>query len=57
MGTVEVSSVMRTALGVPIELANDVQVGVMAESRLGAGRPYDSMLGVCFVAPALAVVL
>jgi len=46
MGTVEVSSVMRTALGVPIELANDVQVGVMAESRLGAGRPYDSMLGV-----------
>jgi glucokinase len=37
---------LRAALGVPIELANDVQVGVMAESRLGAGRPYSSMLGI-----------
>ena len=46
MGTVEVAAPMRNALGVPIELANDVQVGVMAESRLGAGRPYSSMLGI-----------
>ena len=46
LGTVEVAAPMRTALGVPIELANDVQVGVMAESQLGAGRPYDSMLGI-----------
>lgn len=46
LGTIEVASPLRTALGVPIELANDVQVGVMAESRLGAGRPYSSMLGI-----------
>ena len=46
LGTVEVAGPMRQALGVPIELANDVQVGVMAESQLGAGRPYDSMLGI-----------
>lgn len=46
LGTVAVAGPMRTALGVPIELANDVQVGVMAESQLGAGRPYTSMLGV-----------
>ena len=46
LGTIEVSGPLRAALGVPIELANDVQVGVMAESRLGAGRPYSSMLGI-----------
>jgi glucokinase len=46
LGTIEVSAPLRAALGVPIELANDVQVGVMAESRLGAGRPYSSMLGI-----------
>lgn len=46
MGTVEVSSVLSENLGVPIALANDVQVGVMAESALGAGRPYSSMIGI-----------
>jgi len=46
LGTVAVTAPLRDALGVPIELANDVQVGVMAESRLGAGRPYSSMLGI-----------
>lgn len=46
LGTVAVTSVLRDALGVPIELANDVQVGIMAESKLGAGRPYTSMLGI-----------
>jgi glucokinase len=46
LGTIEVAAPLRDALGVPIELANDVQVGVMAESRLGAGRPYSSMLGI-----------
>jgi glucokinase len=45
MGTVEVSSVLHEHLGVPVALANDVQVGVMAESALGAGRPYSSMIG------------
>jgi len=46
LNTVAVAGPMRTALGVPVELANDVQVGVMAESQLGAGRPYSSILGV-----------
>ena len=46
LGTIAVTAPLRAALGVPIELANDVQVGVMAESRLGAGRPYSSMLGI-----------
>jgi glucokinase len=46
LGTIDVGEPLRAALGVPIELANDVQVGVMAESRLGAGRPYSSMLGI-----------
>ncbi|MFY9330062.1 MAG: ROK family protein [Candidatus Nanopelagicales bacterium] len=46
LGTVAVTSVLRDALGVPIELANDVQVGIMAESKLGAGRPYSSLLGI-----------
>lgn len=32
--------------GVPVELGNDVQVGVNAEVRLGAGREYNSLLGV-----------
>ena len=46
LGTIAVAGPLREAIGVPIELANDVQVGVMAESRLGAGRPYSSMLGI-----------
>ncbi len=32
--------------GCPVSLGNDVQVAVMAEYRLGAGRPYRSLLGV-----------
>lgn len=32
--------------GVPVELGNDVQVGVNAEVRLGAGREYTSLIGV-----------
>jgi glucokinase len=31
---------------VPVFLGNDVQVAVAAEARLGAGRPYRSLLGV-----------
>lgn len=31
---------------VPVFLGNDVQVAVAAEARLGAGRPYKSLLGV-----------
>ena len=33
-------------LGVPVALGNDVQVATDAEVALGAGRPYDSLLGV-----------
>ncbi len=32
--------------GIPISLGNDVQVGVDAEVRLGAGRAYRSLIGV-----------
>ena len=46
MGTVEVAAPLREALGVPVSIGNDVQVGVMAESQLGAGRPYASMIGI-----------
>lgn len=34
------------ALGTPVVVGNDVQVGTMAEYRLGAGRGFDSLLGV-----------
>jgi glucokinase len=37
---------LEKALGVPIILANDVEVAVDAEFRLGAGKPYSSLLGV-----------
>jgi glucokinase len=32
--------------GVPVSLGNDVQVATDAEHKLGAGRPYHSLLGV-----------
>jgi glucokinase len=34
------------ALGVPVSIGNDVSVAVEGEFHLGAGRPYDSILGV-----------
>jgi glucokinase len=34
------------ALGCEVRIGNDVQVAVEGEHRLGAGRPYDSLLGV-----------
>jgi glucokinase len=34
------------ALGPPVAVGNDVQVATMAEAKLGAGRPYRSLLGV-----------
>ena len=37
---------LRTRLGVPVFLGNDVGVAVDAEAALGAGRPFDSFLGV-----------
>jgi glucokinase len=33
-------------LGVPVSIGNDVQVATQAEFDLGAGKPYDSVLGV-----------
>lgn len=33
--------------GLPVALANDVQVAVNAEVHVGAGRPFDSLIGVC----------
>jgi glucokinase len=34
------------ALGVPVRLANDVDVATLAEFELGAGAPYQDLLGV-----------
>jgi glucokinase len=33
-------------LGTPVRVGNDVQVAVNAEKKLGAGRPYNSFIGV-----------
>jgi glucokinase len=38
--------VLSQELGVPVYLGNDVDVAVAAEFRLGAGKPFTSMLGV-----------
>jgi glucokinase len=38
--------VLADALGTKVRLGNDVQVATDAESALGAGRPYKSLLGV-----------
>jgi glucokinase len=48
-GTFPLAKTLRAALGVgglSIRVGNDVQVAVDAEVKLGAGRPYDSLLGV-----------
>ena len=39
-------STLQSALGTRIVLGNDVAVATTAEFELGAGRPYDSLLGV-----------
>ncbi|GAC1320848.1 MAG: ROK family protein [Thermoleophilaceae bacterium] len=41
-----VAAELAEALGVDVTIGNDVQVATVAEFRLGAGRPYDSVLGV-----------
>ena len=46
LGTVKVVEPMLQSLGAPVVLANDVQVAVIAEDQLGAGRDYSSVLGV-----------
>jgi len=42
----EVGHELEAALGCPVTLGNDVQVATDAEFALGAGRRYDSLLGV-----------
>ena len=45
-GRFELAATLEQALGAPVFVGNDVQVATDAEFRLGAGRPYRSMLGV-----------
>ncbi len=40
------SSTLANALGAPVRIDNDVQVAVLGELELGAGKPYSSFLGV-----------
>jgi glucokinase len=41
-----VGAELRKALGAPVAIGNDVQVATDAEFKLGAGKPYRSLLGV-----------
>jgi glucokinase len=41
-----VAAELGKALGAPVAIGNDVQVATEAEYRLGAGKPYGSLLGV-----------
>jgi glucokinase len=45
-GTFPLGPTLSKALGVQVKLGNDVQVATAAEFKLGAGRLYDSLLGV-----------
>jgi glucokinase len=45
-GTFPLASKLKVALGAEVRVGNDVQVATDAEFKLGAGRPYDSLLGV-----------
>ena len=45
-GTFELAKTLSDTLGSPVRVGNDVQVAIRAEHQLGAGRPYDSLLGV-----------
>ena len=42
----ELAAALSERLGAKVHLGNDVQVATQAEFRLGAGKPYDSVLGV-----------
>ncbi len=44
--TIEVGDILADQLGTRIGLGNDVRVATTAEFRLGAGKPYSSLLGV-----------
>jgi glucokinase len=45
-GTFPLASTLADALGCKVAVGNDVQVATDAEFKLGAGRPYTSLLGV-----------
>jgi glucokinase len=45
-GTFELGATLARELGTPVFVGNDVDVATDAEYRLGAGRPYKSLLGV-----------
>jgi glucokinase len=45
-GAFPLAATLEAALGCQVRVANDVQVATDAEFRLGAGRPYSSLLGV-----------
>ena len=45
-GTFELAETLANALGTTVRVGNDVQVATDAEFKLGAGKPYKSLLGV-----------
>jgi glucokinase len=45
-GEFELGASLHKRLGVPVRVGNDVQVATEAEFHLGAGRPYESVVGV-----------
>ncbi|HSJ18422.1 MAG TPA: ROK family protein [Solirubrobacterales bacterium] len=45
-GSFPLSDELSQALGAPVRVGNDVSVAVDAEAKLGAGRRYDSFIGV-----------
>jgi glucokinase len=45
-GSFPLAKTLEDALGCPVALGNDVQVATNAEFELGAGKSYDSLLGV-----------
>jgi glucokinase len=45
-GSFDLAEVLAESLGTPVALGNDVQVATAAESKLGAGRGFRSLLGV-----------
>jgi glucokinase len=45
-GSFPLADSLSRALGAPVRVGNDVSVAVDAEARLGAGRQYDSFIGV-----------
>jgi glucokinase len=45
-GTFTLAKALSDQIGAPVKIGNDVQVAINAEFKLGAGKPYDSLLGV-----------